>query len=378
MSILLVEKKGSLLEKDSIDTAREILDSIGVKLLWFDSLGAKSSCFRISTKSGDILVDPGAAIMQPSYPLTREEKYELRRRAVEYIKPFLEKSKIVVITHYHYDHYMLPRDRDIGDTPYQGKLLVVKNPNTFINLSQWKRSRVFLSMLLERENMSLRDITIEPSQLDCSDPVEELEVARESRRKYQNRDWEKLLSNGRKWFQRLCRTWSRSEWVREVDLPSNTRVVWGDSRELVLGDTTIRILEPWFHGGEYERTGWVTPLLVEKSSKKLFYSSDLMGPVVEDYAVYIVREKPDILILDGPPTYLFPYMVGRVDIERAISNLEFIIENNPQLIVYDHHLLREKKWREYISDILRIAERQGVVLATAAEILGRKPLIDTL
>jgi predicted metallo-beta-lactamase superfamily hydrolase len=32
------------------------------------------------------------------------------------------------------------------------------------------------------------------------------------------------------------------------------------------------------------------------------YTSHLQGPGIEDYAQWIIKENPDILILDGPPT----------------------------------------------------------------------------
>ncbi|MEE8299774.1 MAG: hypothetical protein V3R28_00540 [Desulfatiglandales bacterium] len=41
--------------------------------------------------------------------------------------------------------------------------------------------------------------------------------------------------------------------------------------------------------------------------------------MIEDYAQWIIKENPDILILDGPPGYLFGYMVNRINLQRAID-----------------------------------------------------------
>ena len=41
--------------------------------------------------------------------------------------------------------------------------------------------------------------------------------------------------------------------------------------------------------------------------------------LIEDYAQWIIDENPDILILDGPPTCLFGYMVIRNNLQRAID-----------------------------------------------------------
>ncbi|MEM4298166.1 MAG: MBL fold metallo-hydrolase, partial [Nitrososphaerota archaeon] len=44
--------------------------------IYFDSLGAKSSSVWVKTPDVSILIDPGAAEMQPSYPMPWEEKLE--------------------------------------------------------------------------------------------------------------------------------------------------------------------------------------------------------------------------------------------------------------------------------------------------------------
>jgi predicted metallo-beta-lactamase superfamily hydrolase len=41
---------------------------IKTRLIWFDSLGAKSSSVLIETPDLKLLIDPGASGMQPSYP----------------------------------------------------------------------------------------------------------------------------------------------------------------------------------------------------------------------------------------------------------------------------------------------------------------------
>lgn len=86
------------------------IGKIDVHLVWFDSMGAKSSCLLIETPDVKILVDPGAAEMQPSYPLSNLWKKRLRRKALEAIKEAAQKAEIVFISHYHYDHHTLPSE----------------------------------------------------------------------------------------------------------------------------------------------------------------------------------------------------------------------------------------------------------------------------
>jgi predicted metallo-beta-lactamase superfamily hydrolase len=361
-----------------------MLEKIGLRLLWFDSLGAKSASIHVESSKGGITIDPGAAAMQPSYPLPRSEKRRLRSEAVRVIEEACWASKLIIITHYHYDHHILPRDPNLRDPVrmYLGsKLLVIKDPNKYINESQWYRSRLFLERILALYDLRLEDYFIDPLETIFDDPLDKLVYIHE--RDYGNYTIRRkeLLERGRKWFRRLVeKLWSRRKWIMDnITLPDNTRIVFGDGLILDHGDVRIKIFEPWFHGIEYDRTGWVTPILLEKSNHRIFYTSDLMGPIIEDYAYRIVDLDPDIIIVDGPPTYLFPYMFNRINLERAIDNMIYIIDNvNADLIIYYHHLLRDRRWRERISRVLDEARRLGVNLMTAAEYLGRKPLIDEL
>ncbi|WFO76309.1 MBL fold metallo-hydrolase [Desulfurococcaceae archaeon MEX13E-LK6-19] len=357
-----------------------MLEEHGIHLIWFDSLGAKSSSIAVETSRGVVVIDPGAAAMQPGYPLPDEEKIMLRRKAKQAIYEWLKKAVIVIVTHYHYDHHFVPGDPEFPEeNPLAGKTIYAKNPNKYINESQWGRARIFLEALLGFYNISLENYLIEPLETSFPDPVDELEISlRRDFGDYTKRRRE-LLEKGRRWFEKLSKElWAKKKWVTEIQLSDGTRILWGENRVIECGDTRIKILGPWFHGLEYDRTGWITPVIIEKNNWKLFYTSDVMGPIIEDYAYYIINEKPDAIILDGPPTYLFPYMFNKINLNRAIENTIEIIKSHPQLIIYDHHLLREKRWRERVKQVFQAAEKEGVKLLTAAEYLGKKPLIDTV
>ncbi len=360
----------------------DILRRAGVKLLWFDSLGAKSSSVLIRTSDGYVIIDPGAAAMQPSYPLSAEDKVRLRGRALDRIEKYLIKCRAVVITHYHYDHHVLPGDPQLRRyvNPYSGKLLILKDPNQYINASQWGRARAFIASLAKDCGASLEELLTSPAKSDFPDPLEGLEEAASANWGEYSARKAKLLKRGRTWFEKLTREyWGSRKWVRESELPDGTKLVWGDGRVFNFGNTHLKILNPWFHGLEYDRTGWVTPVVIEKPGAKVFYTSDVMGPEIEDYATAIIEEMPNAIILDGPPTYLFPYMLNRINLRRAIANIVRIIrECEPDLIIYDHHLLRECEWRERVREAFSVARRFDVRLVTAAEYLRRKPLIDTI
>ncbi len=352
----------------------------GIYIIWFDSMGAKSSSVAIDTGDGLLLIDPGAAAMQPSYPLDPDTKRLLRQKAVDKIMEYASKSKIIIITHYHYDHHILPNDPGLkGNNIYAGKALYMKNPNKYINNSQWDRARLFLTILLEQYGLKLDEFLVKPRQKKFPDPVKDLVyIHKRNYGDYANRRRE-LLLKGKKWFNRLVSKWRNDMWIKEnIVLPDNTRIYWGDGRKLKIGRLSIQILKPWFHGIEYDKTGWITPVFIESKDYKLFYTSDVMGPIIEDYAVFIADKNPDIVILDGPPTYLFPYMFNRINLNRAINNAKVIIDSKPELIIYDHHLLRDPRWRKLVSEVFRYAEKYKIKIITAAEVYGEKPLIDKI
>ena len=87
-----------------------LLEDLGIRLLWLDSMGAKSFSISVETSDGKVVIDPGAAAMQPSYPLPPEKKWELRRKALRTIESELVDAVAVIITHYHYDHHFPPGD----------------------------------------------------------------------------------------------------------------------------------------------------------------------------------------------------------------------------------------------------------------------------
>ena len=210
---------------------------------------------------------------------------------------------------------------------------------------------------------------------EIEDPLSYLPLARSiDYGDYQERK-DELLAKGREWFKGAVDLWVKSEWVSEFS-SDNTKVLFADGKTFGIGSTDPKFTKPLFHGIEYDRVGWVIGLVVECGGVKFLYTSDIQGPVLEDYAKWVIKEKPEILIMDGPPTYLFGYMVNRINLKRAIVNAKLIIqETSPEVLIYDYHLLRDIRYRERIGEIYEAAEKGGRKVITAAEWFGKKPLI---
>ncbi len=340
-------------------------------MLWADSLGAKSFSHLVECGGVSIVIDPGAAAMHPSYPASSEEKRALRRKALEVIGDALARAKLVVITHYHYDHYVRPWDPDYrGPEPYTEKLVYMKNPNAFINESQRERAEELLERLLEAKGCKLSDHTLPPREVEVPD-YEQLypQAARANK--------EERLRAGREWLRRLTAKWSAWPVIAERIECNGLHLHLLDEGVVEHGPVRVKLLGPHFHGDIYERTGWVVPLLVEACGKRILYTSDLMGPLLEDYVDELIGLKPDVVLADGPATYLPPRMYPRRNIERACRNMiRFLREASPEVVVWDHHLPREPRWREKVAIVFREAERLGVRLETVAGLVGLQTHVE--
>lgn len=346
---------------------------VKVYLVWFDSLGAKSSCILLETPDLTMLVDPGAAEMQPSFPLSKTERKRYHQVALQTIKEVSREADYIFISHYHHDHYMrLPQ----GEGVYEGKRLWIKEPNQWINRSQRSRARRFLQGLCELlEGVSYDQLIAPLGRVEVEEPMEGLPLAyAKDYGDYQERK-EELLAQGKSWFNRIVNSWRESPWLSQFEA-GRTEVRFCDGVAFSVGDTKVRFTKPLFHGIEYARMGWVIGLILEHKDTKIVYTSDLQGPIIEDYADWIIREAPDLLVLDGATTYVLGFMLKRINLQRIIVNVCAILRHiDAEVIIYDHHVARGALFKERLSEVYDTAYREGRAFLTAAEWLGREPLV---
>jgi len=114
-----------------------------VEFIAADSMGVRSMATVVNACGHRVGVDLGASLAPRRYGLP-PHRVEIERleKAVRDSLEALASSNIVLLTHYHYDHYL----RDYPEK-YSGKILLVKHPTRNINYSQRRRSWVFLKKL---------------------------------------------------------------------------------------------------------------------------------------------------------------------------------------------------------------------------------------
>jgi predicted metallo-beta-lactamase superfamily hydrolase len=212
-----------------------------------------------------------------------------------------------------------------------------------------------------------------PAGNDFADPEDSMPLAMgRDYGDYQRRK-NQSIRKGRRWFRNLRRHWGSEQWIPEMNL-GGTQLKFMDGRRIEFGNTVLRFSKPVFHGVEYDRLGWVSSTIVEYGGRKLIHTSDVQGAAIDDYADWVIKENPNILIMDGPPTYLLGYIVNKFNFNRTTENACRIIRecDKTELIIYDHHVMRDPLFRKRVGKVYKVAEANQRRVLSAAEYLGKE------
>jgi hypothetical protein len=138
-----------------------------------------------------------------------------------------------------------------------------------------------------------------------------------------------------------------------------------EGRWLELDGVTLRFSPPLPHGAEGSGFGFVVVVTVD-DGMRFVHASDLQGPASPVATAYLIRERPDLLYVSGPPTYL-QGQVGREVVQRGIDNLLRVIGETGCRVIVDHHAVREPRFRERLAPVFDTGRA-----VTAAEYLGQR------
>jgi len=146
-------------------------------------------------------------------------------------------------------------------------------------------------------------------------------------------------------------------------------LIYCDDSKHKIGETEIVFSPPFFHGPENVRLGYVIMTTVDDGQKKILHASDVQGPVTKTAKNYIINQKPDLIIMDGPPSIFLGWKFSMQNMQDASDNLVEIIETLDCDIILDHHLLRDIKFKEVFPEPYKIGGKQ---VKTFAEYLGKE------
>ncbi len=275
-----------------------------------ESFGVRSMCTFVETSDTKILLDAGASLAPKrlGYP-PHPREYKALSECRKKIKEKAEKADSITISHYHFDHHT-PSYTD-WFTNWSSAEAAKKIYNGKLVLTKSYRSMV---------NASQR-----------------------------RRGWMFTKTGG----------------------IHAKRLETVDGRSFQFGETKLKFSEPVFHGPKNSELGWIVMATIEFADEKVVFTSDVQGPMYTPTLDKILAEKPQLVIVGGPPTYLAGFRVKDEQVERGMRNLRRLVESVPTTIL-EHHIFRDENWMSLSQHIFDAANELGHKVLTAAEFTGTK------
>ena len=149
------------------------------------------------------------------------------------------------------------------------------------------------------------------------------------------------------------------------DLGSLCRIRPAEGARLDGRDAHVTASPPLPHGLEGSGFGFVVAVTVDDGTR-FVHAADVQGPASPVATAYLLRERPHLLYLSGPPTYLEAH-VGRHVVQQGLDNLLRIVNETGCRVILDHHSLRDRRYRERLGPAFDTGR-----VVTAAEYLGRR------
>ncbi len=283
---------------------------IRVLPLAFESFGVRSMATLVETDDLKLVIDPGSALGRRFNLSPHEREYVALARSRRTILEAARDADVLTISHYHFDHYI---------------------PNFEDWLWLWS-SPQFAERLYRGKLILAKDIS---ANINLN----------QRKRGYM--------------FKKL-----NSKLAREIRV--------ADGKNFKFGNTSLKFSKPVYHGPEGSKLGFVLMLTVRTPGCSLMHAPDIQGPMYNEPLQLILKQKPDALIMGGPPLYLGGFKVGWEDLAKACKNMGKIAREVP-LVVVDHHLLRSLEYREYLKPVYAGGEESGHQVLSASEFIGQKP-----
>jgi len=286
-----------------------MLRNIKVVPLAAESLGVRSMCTFVETPDVRVLLDAGVSLGPNRFgfpPHPRE--YEALAECRGKVAEGADKAEVVTISHYHFDHHT-------------------------------------------------------PSFIDWCFNWSSEDTAR------QIYDGKLVLAKSYK--DKVNFSQRRRGWVFTKTGGKHARKLeYADGKTFEFGQTKLKFSEPVFHGPEDSQLGWLLMTTIEHEGERFLFASDVQGPMYSPTLPMILEQKPQQVLIGGPPAYLAE-LIGQGQVQIGMQNLEDLVKD-VSTTVLEHHLLRDEKWREFSQPIFDSASKNGHLAVTAAEFLKKE------
>jgi predicted metallo-beta-lactamase superfamily hydrolase len=128
----------------------------------------------------------------------------------------------------------------------------------------------------------------------------------------------------------------------------------------------LRVSPPLPHGIEGTSLGYLVALtIIEPTERERFvFATDVQGPLSAVAAAYLMREKPTLVYLSGPPAYI-EHEVGTAVIDKGIEHLLRLLDATGCRVIMDHFAVRDTAYETRFERLWRTGR-----VVTAARFLG--------
>jgi predicted metallo-beta-lactamase superfamily hydrolase len=137
-------------------------------------------------------------------------------------------------------------------------------------------------------------------------------------------------------------------------------------------DLELKVSPPLPHGTDGTSLGYVVALSVSdpREGERFVFASDVQGPLSSVAAAWLIQERPTMLYLSGPPSYV-ERDLGTTAIDRAVANLRRILDTTGCRVIMDHHAMRDPRFSSRFESLWET----GRVITAAAHLgLDAQPL----
>lgn len=143
-----------------------------------------------------------------------------------------------------------------------------------------------------------------------------------------------------------------------------------DGNDADFGGTELTFSPAVPHGYDDE-LGYVVMARIAHGGETFVHTGDVLGPPLKAQLSFLLDSNPTVVYADGPMTHM-PENYPEEHTRHSLANLGRLMRSTDvRTMLLDHHLLRDRRWRERIAPLQATAEEHGVVVQTAAEFLGK-------
>jgi len=149
-------------------------------------------------------------------------------------------------------------------------------------------------------------------------------------------------------------------------------IIFTDGKSMKLGNTKLAFSIPGEKEDEDSNKSALSVAIADRE-KSFVYVSGSAGILTSETAAFIQKSNPNCLYFDGPETIWREGEKEQIDLDTLFDDLMGqLVNTNLDVMIIDHHLLRDFAWRRKAQQLFKLAKAANVEVKTAAEYRGEE------